>query len=191
MKNAAIGLLICMTLLTSACGISNSPTQDSGAKGASNPPYRNLTEVNNRGQDPAFDTQEIKWNNYEQITVYSSDGRKHELDPKQPVLIEAYWCPHCQRTLSMLASNESKFDRKPVLLSSGFTLGTTLQEAVQFTNLEMKDLKIEAKFQVYYYLGQIDESLAPYLPTLVFSSKNSFEVLSGEHTLSVWEKALR
>lgn len=128
---------------------------------------------------------------YNDVHVLDESGKPVTLDvSKSPILFEAYWCPHCQRTLVLLSSNMSDIKSKPILVSTGFAPNTTIQQAVSISHQEFKSLNL-AKFKVYYLLDK--SLLAKYVvsyPTLVFDKNGKAQEMLGEHTLPLWERAL-
>lgn len=128
---------------------------------------------------------------YSDVHVLDASGKPVTLHvSNSPILFEAYWCPHCQRTLVLLSSNLSGIKSKPVLVSTGFAPNTTIQQAVSISHQEFKSLNL-AKFQVYYLLDQslLSKYVASY-PTLVFEKNGKTQEMLGEHTLPLWERAL-
>ncbi|MCL6625597.1 TlpA family protein disulfide reductase [Alicyclobacillus shizuokensis] len=125
---------------------------------------------------------------YERVTVYDASGRKVTLDAhKQPLLFEAYWCPHCQRTIVLLHQHASQLRRFPVFVSVGFAKGTTLAQAKRINGQEMRAFGI--RHAKVYYLLEGDHGQYSF-PTLAFARDGQVELLKGEHTLPVWKQAL-
>ncbi len=165
----------------------NTGTQQSSAQ---NPPYINKLKVDILTPDAKFDASPVG-SAYNQIAVTSANGKTVTLDAANtPVLFEAYWCPHCQRTLVMLNKNRSKLQRMPILVSTGFAPGTSLSQAKALSDAEMKDLHIQ-NVQVYYLLNtQEFQKFVATFPTFVFDYHHNVEMLTGEHTVPMWEKAI-
>lgn len=156
-----------------------------------NRPFVNKLNVETGHVDTQFDTHTISSNVYDPVQVLTMDGKPVNLNAKKvPLLFEAYWCPHCQRTLVSLNQNESKLKRLPVLISTGFAPGTSLKTAVTITRQEESAFHLH-NFQVFYLLSVHEVAKdVPAYPTMVFPYEGKVELLSGEHTLSVWQKAL-
>lgn len=128
---------------------------------------------------------------YKHVEVYTKSGRKVMLDAsKTPLLFTAYWCPHCQRTLVLLRKNLSSFTKKPIVVAMGYVPHTTLREATQLEDAEVKSLGLQG-LTVYYLLDSNATKYVPVAyPTLVFMYQGKLERMNSEHTLAVWEKAL-
>lgn len=142
--------------------------------------------------DTSFDPSPATAPIYHNITVYNADGKKVTLDAsKQPIFFEAYWCPHCQRTLVMLNQNRSNIGQFPVIVSMGFKPGTTVAQAAARSDAELKYFHIK-NVKVYFYLGNQTKQLVPKgYPMMVLPHQGQVVSLIGEHTLSVWEQALQ
>ncbi|WP_051343645.1 TlpA family protein disulfide reductase [Alicyclobacillus herbarius] len=125
---------------------------------------------------------------YAKVTVYDANGRKVTLDAKkQPLLFEAYWCPHCQRTIVLLHKHANQLAEMPVLVSVGYAKGTTLTQAKRISDEEVRAFGLK-NMKVYYLL---DGDHGQYsFPTLAFNHNGQVELLKGEHTLAVWKQAL-
>lgn len=126
------------------------------------------------------------------LQVLDGDGNRVDLDvAKTPVLIVAYWCPHCQRTLELLSTHRTQLGQLPVLVNTGFPAGTTLAQAKRVEAAEIKDLKLQ-NFTSYYALdSSFGNQYAPKgYPTLLYPSATGVQSLNGEHVLSVWAQVL-
>jgi thiol-disulfide isomerase/thioredoxin len=174
------GLAMCLVLLAGCASGGQGPTVQ-----VANETGVEVTRPNpNYNPAPLQSADEVK-----QLQLYDADGKIVHPSPGTPLLIVAYWCPHCQRTLVLLNANKDKLKRLPVVISAGFQPNTTLQQAKDITREEFRLLGI-SDFQVYYCLSQFSRDLLPMYPTFVFSSDQGLVRLSGEHTLDVWKKAL-
>jgi len=125
------------------------------------------------------------------VTAYSASGKLIHLNPKkQPILFEAYWCPHCQRTIVMMDKERSQLNRLPILVSLGFQPNTSLKQAVQLTNKEITELHLK-NLKVYYLLQYHVRNFVPNgIPELLFPYHHRLETLSGEHTFQIWKTAI-
>lgn len=161
------------------------------AAASQNPPFRNELKMDIIQPISKFDPVQANPVVYDQVIVYDAAGRKTTLDAsKTPLLFEAYWCPHCQRTLVLLNHNWSKLSQKPLIVSMGFKPNTSLKEAVHLEQQELQTYHMKS-FQIYYLLDPNQSKYVPYTyPTLVFNRNGSLDMLHGEHTLSAWMKAL-
>lgn len=197
-------VLLSATLLLAGCGsvgsnlgtgpsnARNNPVNSAAANQNANPPFANRLKDLPATPDPNFDPTTAQSSIYTGLTVYKADGTKVTLDAsKTPILFEAYWCPHCQRTLVLLNKNRSQLAQFPIVVSMGFAPGTSLSQAVNITQQEMNYFHIQ-NVQEYYYLGTQSNELVPVgFPTLAFPGQGSVVTLAGEHTLQVWEQGLR
>lgn len=141
--------------------------------------------------DPAFDVTTANRSLYTQVKVLDKMGKQVTLNAaNHPLLFEAYWCPHCQRTLVALNDNRGKLHQFPIVVSMGFSPGTPLSQAVKISHQELAYFHISG-VQVYYLLdpNESKQVLQSY-PTMVFPYQSHLDKLTGEHTLQVWEKAL-
>ena len=193
-QTVSLLLLAVVVFVSSGCGTEIPRVQQNGSPTAgigNNTPFTNRLHKELVTPDPNYDPVTVKQSLYNRISVLSSSGEKVQLNAHtQPVLFEAYWCPHCQRTLVLLHQNLKSLHHQPILVSSGFAAGTTLRQAVALSHAEIKDLGLNG-FKVYYILGNNYSKFVPVgFPTLIFKQKNQLNMLSGEHTLSVWQKAL-
>jgi thiol-disulfide isomerase/thioredoxin len=171
---------LCLTLLTGCASGGQAPTVQ-----VANETGVEVTRANpNYNPVPLQSADEVK-----QLQLYDANGQVVHPNPGTPMLIVAYWCPHCQRTLVLLNANKNKLKQLPVVISAGFQPNTTLQQAKDITRQEFKLLGLSG-FQVYYCLTDFSRDLLPMYPTLVYSSDQKLVRLSGEHTLDVWSKAL-
>ncbi len=129
---------------------------------------------------------------YSHVVVYDVSGKKVTLDAhNQPILFEAYWCPHCQRTIQLFEKQMSQLPVKPVLVSMGFAKGTTFQQAKAIGSQEAAALGIKG-LKVYYSLNRNTETYVPVgFPTLVFNDGGTLKALYGEHTFSAWQAAFQ
>ncbi|MDQ0190241.1 TlpA family protein disulfide reductase [Alicyclobacillus cycloheptanicus] len=201
MRNIWLGAALAagLTVFTAGCGAVQAPQAQSQtnttqpvSQQAANPPFYNETKLDVVTPDPNYDPTSVNPAAYQNLTVYTADGKKVHLDAaKEPILFMAYWCPHCQRTLLLLQKNRSTLKTLPVVVSMGFQPGTTLSQAVKIGEEEKRGLNLTA-YQIYY---DVDTSQYAALaqkgyPTLVFSDKGKLNQLFGEHTLSVWQQAL-
>lgn len=130
-------------------------------------------------------------NVYTQVKVFDQAGHQVVLNAKeQPLLFEAYWCPHCQRTLVSLNQHRSTLHAFPTLVSMGFVPGTTLNEAIALSDTELNTFHI-TNVKVYYLLDPTEaKQLIHSYPTMVFPYHNQLNLLVGEHTYPVWQQAL-
>lgn len=143
--------------------------------------------------DHTFDPQVVASSApYEDIAVYTASGRQiHISAASHPVLFEAFWCPHCQRTLRLLSLHVRKPSELPWVVSMGYPSGTTVKEAARVSQKEMRAFGL-THATVYYSLSPQWRILVPQkFPTLVFPSKRHLLMLSGEHAWTVWREALR
>lgn len=139
-----------------------------------------------------FNDLTVKSGLYDHMKAMTADGRRVILNAQQqPLLFEAYWCPHCQRTLVLLDQSRSQLRRLPVVVSVGYFAGTSLAKAVQISREEMTELHLKG-FTVDYILAP--DAGVKYAghgyPTLAFYTGGKLLTLSGEHTLAVWKRAL-
>lgn len=175
--------------ITAGCGVTAPKTTSQLAP--KNPPFQVLlkSEVVPVGQ--SFDPTTVQTSVYNDISVYTASGNQVTLDAtKQPILITAYWCPHCQRTLVLLQSHQSKLKQLPVVIATGFAAGTTLKQAVKLEQQEERGLNLKS-YQIYYDIDPSYASLVPQgFPTFVFPSNGKVSTLVGEKALSVWQQAL-
>lgn len=150
----------------------------------------NLTSAEKVKPDNQFDPKQLA-NAAEVLSSFTIVDKKgnevHLTDSKRPILFEAYWCPHCQRTLILFHNTPAIMNAKPIVISTGFPANTTLQEAVAASKKEF-DLLGVSGFTVYYALGNVH---VPSYPTLLFHQNQSTDLLSGEHTKQVWEQAMQ
>lgn len=154
-----------------------------------NPPFQNRLIEMISPISSQFDAKGVASSPYAHLKVYDANGHAVILDArKTPVFFEAYWCPHCQRTLKLWSENRSGVTQLPVMVSLGFAKGSTLADAVSVSKTEMKTFGLE-KAKVYYYLGAPSD-LVPGFPTLVFPHQGRLMMMQGEHTLPMWEQAL-
>jgi len=207
---AALALL----LLISGCGTSsNTPTNTSGIITANNtsagsqgslpsaseqvdavgnPPFQNKLNIEVAPLDSNYDPIKAKTADFTNIQVVNAQGKPITLDAKkQPILLVAYWCPHCQRTLVLLSKNINRLSHIPIIISMGFRLGTTLAEAKDLTDDEESFLHLSSQFKIYYGLNVNANELIPIgYPTLVYNDGRTLAMLYAEHTFAIWKKAL-
>jgi thiol-disulfide isomerase/thioredoxin len=181
------------TVLMTGCGTVVSSTPNTSTQITTNATDISFT---NRLNDmlvkpnPKFDVRSTDTTVYEKVPVYSEDGQKVVLDAsKEPLFFEAYWCPHCQRTLVLMNKNRDKLKQMPIIVSIGFPAGTMLKNAVRISHEEMNAFKIH-DVKVYYFLTENSSQFVHTYPTLVFSYQGKLGLLQGEHTLSAWQRAL-
>lgn len=192
---AAIGLMATVGLAGCGAVPSNGTVAANGTatsqKQDPNPPFRDRLKDIPATPDPKFDPTQAKASVYDTVTVYAADGTKVVLDAsKTPILFEAYWCPHCQRTLVLLNQNRDKIKQFPVLVSMGFAQGTSLAEAVKITQQEDQYFHLN-NVKEYYYLGSQTQTLVPQgYPTMAFPGQGGVLTMPGEHTLGAWAQAL-
>lgn len=155
-----------------------------------NPPFKVLLNQERVTPDPLYDPSPASSTLYDRVRVLNAAGKVVYLDArKTPVLFEAYWCPHCQRTLVLLAKNRTALKQFPVLVSAGFAPGTTFSTAARLSAQEMKTFRIR-NVKLYILLGSLSATAVPEFPTLAFSAGGKFYTLRGEHVLSAWRSAL-
>ncbi len=194
---AAVPALI---LALVGCGTVTTPNTTTGAQGTAasskgsslDPPFRVVTSLEVVTPDAKFDPSAASLSLYQNIPVYTASGKVVHLDArKQPILIEAYWCPHCQRTLLLFNKHSQAMKQRPILISTGFAQGTTLQQAVKLGEAEDAALHLQ-NYQMYYYIApNFATRLVPVgFPTLVFPWKGKVGALYGEHTWAAWQPAL-
>ncbi len=168
---------------------------DLGAIGLSankNPPFKNELGLMVVTPSSSFNPQTAPSAIYSHVSVLTATGKKVTLNAKnQPLLFEAYWCPHCQRTLVALNKNKSQLKRLPFFVSEGFVPGTKLTQAIQLTRQEFSYFHFSG-FQVYYIINshEVAKNAPNGFPTLAFVSQGQMLTLTGEHMLSVWKAAL-
>jgi thiol-disulfide isomerase/thioredoxin len=179
-KTLLPGLATCLFLLAGCASGGQGPTAQ----------VANETGVEVTRPNPNYNPAPLQSaDEFKQLQLYDADGKVVHPGLDKPLLIVAYWCPHCQRTLVLLNANKDKLKQLPVVISAGFQPNTTLQQAKDITKEEFRLLGISG-FQVYYCFTQFSRDLLPMYPTLVYSSDQGLVRLSGEHTLDVWKKAL-
>lgn len=193
MKNTGRRWLIAVaataTLLAAGCGTSNS-SGGGNTNAPNNPPFGIKTSLDQVTPNPAFDPKSASTAKYSKVEVLDAQGHHVTLDAhKQPILFEAYWCPHCQRTLKLFEKQLGTLPVQPVVVSMGFDKGTTLQDAVKLGKAESSALGLSG-LTVYYSL---DPNISDYVPvgfpTMVFNDHGTLKALYGEHTLQAWEAA--
>ncbi|GMA51860.1 hypothetical protein GCM10025857_32170 [Alicyclobacillus contaminans] len=168
----------CILLLT-GCGLSHPAITVS-----------NLTGYEKAQPDASYDPQTLA--NADQVLnslkVVDRNGQAVDLrNTNQPILFEAYWCPHCQRTLVLFQHNPVLMGAKPIVISCGFPKNTTLKQAIAASDKEFQLLGLSG-FTVYYVVNPVQ---LPGYPTLLFHKGQAAHVLIGEHTSAVWEQAVR
>lgn len=179
----AIQLLLVSASLFVLTGCGNSSQQSPVLK------VSNLTAEEKVTPDPQFDPKELANASayLASLTVVDEHGHKVKLNhTARPILFEAYWCPHCQRTLLLFHKTESIMKQAPIVISTGFPQGTILPEAVAASNKEFGLLGLSG-FTVYYALGNVQ---VPTYPTLLFHQNQSVNLLIGEHSRHIWEQAI-
>lgn len=179
----AIHLLLVSVSLLMLTGCGNNTQQSSVLK------VSNLTAEEKVAPDPQFDPKELANASayLASLTVVDENGNKLKLNHStRPVLFEAYWCPHCQRTLVLFHKTAPIMKQAPLVISTGFPQGTTLPEAVTASKREFALLGLSG-FTVYYALGNVQ---VPTYPTLLFHQNQSVNLLLGEHTKDIWEEAI-
>jgi thiol-disulfide isomerase/thioredoxin len=153
-----------------------------------NPPFENKLDVHMQTPVSTFNPTTADVQDYSSVTVYSENGQKVILNAAEhPLFFEAYWCPHCQRTMVMWNTHRSELKAMPYFVSLGFAKGTSLSEAMRITHQELSTFHMQS-VQVYYLLN--DSANQFQFPTLAFSYQGHVSLLMGEHTLSVWKRAL-
>lgn len=154
------------------------------------PPFQNELKDEVVPLDTKFDPVRVSKTLFDHIDVVNAEGKKVVLNASQtPVLFEAYWCPHCQRTIKMLAEHWSSLKNKPIFISTGFPNGTPLSEAVMVSRDEMRFMKVP-KPTVYYLIGSSAEKYISIIPDLVFERDRQLWMLNREHIFPIWQKAL-
>ncbi|GEO28163.1 hypothetical protein AAC03nite_39480 [Alicyclobacillus acidoterrestris] len=190
----SIALSAAIFFSTAGCGTSNTtvtPSRSHTTAYIQNPPFMNKLNLEVVTPSNTFNSFDMNKSVYTNVPVYDSSGKKISLDvDKQPIFFEAYWCPHCQRTLVLWNKNHSKLQESPAIVSSGFEPGTTLSQAVALSRAEVNALGLKG-FKIYFLLGSAQKYTPAGIPSLIFKDKNQIEMLAGEHTLLIWEKALR
>ncbi|WP_054970784.1 hypothetical protein [Alicyclobacillus ferrooxydans] len=186
---AIVGVAGCGAVTSNGTAVRNGTATSKGQN--PNPPFANRLKEEPATPDPKFDPTQGQANVYDNVTVYTADGTKVVLNASQiPILFEAYWCPHCQRTLVLLHHNRSKLKQFPVLVSMGFAQGTSLAEAVKITQQEDQYFHL-TNVKQYYYLGNNSQNLVPEgFPTMAFPGQGAVLTMAGEHTLGAWTQAL-
>lgn len=182
-----------LILAVVGCGAVTAPKTNTTQTGsAQDPPFRIVTSQEPATPDGNFDPTAASLTLYQNIPVYRASGQVVHLDAaQQPILIEAYWCPHCQRTLLLFNKHSNAMKIRPVLISTGFAPGTTLKQAVQLGAAERSALHLQ-DYQMYYYINpDYAKRLVPVgFPTLVFPWQGKVGALYGEHTWTAWQPAL-
>ena len=184
---ALYSAIIACSLVLTACG-----TPGQGASQSQNPPFKNELQSEKVVPGKSFNPTPASSSVYQNITVTASDGKQVVLHPKdQPILIEASWCPHCQRTLVMLDKYQKELKQLPIVVSTGFAQGTSLADAIKISNQERQALHLQ-NYKEYYLLNPVTaKQLVPQgFPTMVFPYQGQLMTLMGEHDISVWKKAL-
>jgi|SRR5579875_180976 len=188
MRGLQLKLLFLCTGLFLLTGCTNAA--NSGAAANSTLHVANLTGYEKTKPDAKFDPKQFA--NAKQVlssmTIVNRDGKRVNLvNTTRPVIFAAYWCPHCQRTLVLFHQNSKLKNSDPIVISSGYPPHTTLKTAVATTDKEFSELGLSG-FTVYYVVDPIQ---VPAWPTVIFNSNNTTDVLVGEHTPQVWEKAVQ
>ncbi|MCI0182697.1 MAG: thioredoxin family protein [Acidibacillus sp.] len=156
-----------------------------------NPPFQNLLTSELTTPLSTYNPQTIADPTvFTHLTVYTASGKPVVLNASHtPLLFEAYWCPHCQRTLVLLNANKSHLRHFPIMISTGFAPNTSLQTAKHFTAEEESAFSLHG-ITVYYLLAHW-RPLIKEFPMLIFPSKSGkIDQLMGEHTFPIWKKAL-
>lgn len=177
-------LLAWTLLFTAAIGCGIQPSKDP----VSNIIFENRLGDEIHGQDSNFDLIPIG-DSSNNLVVSSESGSKVTLDVlNAPLFFEAYWCPHCQRTLVLFNEHEREINKLPVIISTGFPPGTDLQQAVNVTKTEFTHLGLHG-FTIYYLLGDT-KGLIPQFPAMMFRYNGLTATISGEHTWDIWKQAI-
>ncbi|RIV29300.1 hypothetical protein D2Q93_00085 [Alicyclobacillaceae bacterium I2511] len=184
------GIIALLVTFITGCSIlgSNGVEPAKGNQSQENPPFTLLLNREITTVDSHYDPQIVQGDLYHHISVYAANGRQVALDvAKQAVLFSAYWCPHCQRTLVLLDEHQLSMKTLPVIVSTGFAPGTSLQTAKRLTAEEKRGLHLSG-MTVYYLLGSgFRQFVSEGFPTLAYESKGRVNLLVGEHTLQVWQ----
>jgi len=154
-----------------------------------NPPFEVRLDQFVVTPDPQFD---VTPTSISSMQVVSWNGTAQTLSvAKTPVLFVAYWCPHCQRTLTLLDKNWQTIQQKPAIVAAGYTPGTTLSQAKTLYQQEESALHLNfPSSEVYFLLSSTEnKQLVHAYPELYFTQNQKTENLIGEHVLAVWQKA--
>lgn len=173
--------------------LSNTAAQQSiNTAGNPNPPFQNKLNVGKVTPSSQFDAKRVDEGTYGVFSVTNLSGNSETLYPKKtPVLFEAYWCPHCQRTLVMMNKNWNQLKLKPTIVATGFQPGTTLAQAKSLVTSEEEGLQLNYAKPTYYLLSSDEQhKLIQSYPEFIFGRSGEIYMLQGEHTLEIWEQAL-
>lgn len=184
--------LAVLSSVTAGCGLASLGLQpQSQPKTWTNPPFKDSRAVEQVTPDANFDPTTANANTYTQVKVLDKSGKQVTLNASEhPLLFEAYWCPHCQRTLVMLNENRAQLKQFPIIVSMGFAPGTPLSAAIKLSDQELQTFHI-ANAKVYYLLDATEsKKVVQSYPTMAFPYQSHLDKLVGEHTLQVWEQAL-
>lgn len=191
-KRRLLNAVLTMALgssLVAGCG----PLMNTGQSSAAGqiPPFKDSRSVALVNPISQFNVTQADTSVYTQVKVYDQSGHQVVLNAKdQPLLFEAYWCPHCQRTLVSLNQHRATLQAFPTIVSMGFVTGTTLKQAVSLSETELNTFHI-TNVKVYYLLDPTESKQVIHsYPTLVFPYHNQLDRLVGEHTYPVWQQAL-
>ncbi|GMA61417.1 hypothetical protein NZD89_17055 [Alicyclobacillus fastidiosus] len=184
--------LLAFCALASGCAALHLPSAQTAGTASKQLVFQNKTKEMVVTPDSKVDPVPVTDVADTHLQVLDGQGNRVMLDvAKTPVLIVAYWCPHCQRTLELLSTHRAQLGQLPVLVNTGFPAGTTLTEAKRVEAAEVKDLKLQ-NFTSYYALDtSFANRYAPKgYPTLLYPSATGVQSLNGEHVLSVWAQVL-
>jgi hypothetical protein len=185
-----------LSILTAAllAGLSGCGAQGQTKQSVASQPisFQNETKEMLVTPDQTLDPSIPRGVDYTRIQAVNGDGQTVTLDAERTsILVVAYWCPHCQRTLKLLSQYRPSLDTVPVLLNVGYPSGTTLSEAVHVEQEEERALGLHGMTSFYDLDPSAGDKYAPKgYPTLVYKSSRGLNTLFGEHTLAVWKQVL-
>lgn len=179
-------------LFVTACGQAQSTTHPVAKQVdiGSNSPFQVRLNQEVGTLDPLFDATATKVST---VRVLSWNGTPETIHiSSTPVAFVAYWCPHCQRFLTLLQNNWSTIQSHPAIVATGFTANTTLAQAKTLFHQEENALHFHFPHSDVYFLVDTAESqrLVQAYPELYFTKNQKVLTLIGEHELSIWKKAL-
>lgn len=174
-----------------------------GASTAStNPPVSGQTPTSTSPNLPGLTAADAKWvNGILSTPVHDSAGQVVHVSPDKPILVVAYWCPFCHKTLQLLEQNHLL--DKVQILAMFFNGSEGGQKPAQVTSVEQaKSLMAQALTSVgipeskandvlYALPSDGMDSQIQAVPDLLVPKQGKWYMLKGFiPDVHIWQQAL-
>ncbi len=154
------------------------------------PPFRDLRKVEIVPLQSKNNASITSSSLYRHVVVENNFGKTTVLNAtKKPILFLAYWCPHCERVVTLWKNHHVHF---PNLVFVGYPNRTTFSQAKSRAWDEIRSFHLPVvENQVHFIIGQNLKQYVPSgFPEYIYYRDGKMKSMLGEYTWNVWNRVI-